>query len=386
MASVVKAHVLLVDDDEMVLRSYSRALATHGFRVDVAASGAAAMEALKKDPVDVVVSDISMPDINGLQLLSAIRRQDLDVPVVIMTGDPTLETAVEALAQGALRYLPKPVDMAVLAKVLHDAERLHKVAKAKRQALALLGGEDKLLGDIASLEGTFLRALASLRMAYQPIVSWPTRTVFGYEALMRSGEPLLPHPGAMLDAAERLGRVHDLGRRVRGVVGEALPSLPEGVLLFVNLHTMDLADDELYARDAPLTRAASRVVLEITERASLHAVPDVQVRVERLRRLGFRIAIDDLGAGYAGLTSFALLQPEVVKLDMSLVRDVHLAPTKRTLVRTLTTMCRELGMLVVAEGIETAPERDVLAEAGCELLQGYLFARPEPPFVVPSWG
>lgn len=222
-------------------------------------------------------------------------------------------------------------------------------------------------------------------MVFQPIVSWPTRKTFGYEALMRSGEPLLPHPGAMLDAAERLDRVNDLGRHVRGAVAAAAETLPQGVILFVNLHTRDLNDDELFAKDAPLTRFASRVVLEITERASLHDIRDVQARVERLRRIGFRVAIDDLGAGYAGLTSFALLQPEVVKLDMSIVRDVHLSPTKRTLVRTMTSMCKDLGMLVVAEGIETIEERDVLADAGCELLQGYLFARPAPPFVEPTW-
>ena len=96
--------------------------------------------------------------------------------------------------------------------------------------------------------------------------------------------------------------------------------------------------------------------------------------------MGFRIAVDDLGAGYAGLTSFAQLEPEVVKLDMALVRGVHQQPTKLTLVRTMITMCRELGMLVVAEGIETPEERDAIVDAGCDLLQGYLFAKPGPAF------
>jgi EAL domain-containing protein (putative c-di-GMP-specific phosphodiesterase class I) len=110
----------------------------------------------------------------------------------------------------------------------------------------------------------------------------------------------------------------------------------------------------------------------------------VRSRVQRLRELGFRIAIDDLGAGYAGLASFALLEPEVVKLDMSLVRDLHLSLTKQKLVRTMITMCRELGITITAEGIETVEERDALLEAGCDLMQGYLFARPGPPFSVPS--
>jgi EAL domain-containing protein (putative c-di-GMP-specific phosphodiesterase class I) len=155
-------------------------------------------------------------------------------------------------------------------------------------------------------------------------------------------------------------------------------------MLFVNLHTQDLLDDDLYDASRPLARIAHRVVLEITERASLHSVHDVQGRIGRLRSMGFRIAIDDLGAGYAGLTSFAQLEPEVVKLDMSLVRDVHEQPTKQTLVRTMIAMCSELGMKVVAEGIETPAERATIVELGCDLLQGFLFARPEvafPPIV-----
>jgi EAL domain-containing protein (putative c-di-GMP-specific phosphodiesterase class I) len=156
--------------------------------------------------------------------------------------------------------------------------------------------------------------------------------------------------------------------------------MPDGSMLFVNLHTHDLLDGDLYELDRPLARMAEHVVLEITERASLLHVRDVQSRISRLREMGFRIAVDDLGAGYAGLTSFAQLEPEVVKLDMSLVRDVHAQPTKLTLVRTMVAMCRELGMQVVAEGIETAEERDAMLNVGCDLLQGYLFAKPGRAF------
>ena len=97
--------------------------------------------------------------------------------------------------------------------------------------------------------------------------------------------------------------------------------------------------------------------------------------------MGFRIAVDDLpGPSTPGLTSFAQLEPEVVKLDMSLVRNCHLQPTKLTLARTMISMCKELGMQVVAEGIETAEERDAMAQAGCDLMQGYLFAKPGAAF------
>jgi len=101
--------------------------------------------------------------------------------------------------------------------------------------------------------------------------------------------------------------------------------------------------------------------------------------------MGFRIAIDDLGAGYAGLTSFATLEPEFVKLDMSLVRDVHKSPMKEKLVGSITSLCKELGMMVVAEGVETPLERDMLVALGCDLLQGYLLAMPGRPFPTFAW-
>jgi EAL domain-containing protein (putative c-di-GMP-specific phosphodiesterase class I) len=321
----------------------------------------------------------------GLALLERIRAHDLDVPVVLITGCPTLETAMAAIEHGALRYVPKPVDASKLRAITADAVRLHRLATAKRRALDLAGDDARLVGDRAGLLGSFGRALDSLWMAYQPIVSWSRRQVFGHEALLRSREPSLPHPGAILDAAERLARLNDLGRTIRARAGEPVASMPEGSMLFVNLHTQDLLDEELYDPERPLARVASRVVLEITERASLHGVRDIQGRMARLREMGFRIAVDDLGAGYAGLNSFSQLEPEVVKLDMTLVRDVHKQPKKLTLVRTMISMCHELGIQVVAEGIEVPEERDAIVWAGCDLLQGYLFAKPGPAFPAIVW-
>lgn len=155
--------------------------------------------------------------------------------------------------------------------------------------------------------------------------------------------------------------------------------------LFVNLHSADLNDDDLFRLDSPLAAIGDRVVLEVTERASLDSVKNVEDRVKKLRAMGFGVAIDDLGAGYAGLNSFTQLEPEVAKLDMSLVRDIDSQVKKRSIVRSMKKLCDELGILVVAEGVETPAERDVLVELGCDLLQGYLFARPERGFQAARW-
>jgi EAL domain-containing protein (putative c-di-GMP-specific phosphodiesterase class I) len=237
--------------------------------------------------------------------------------------------------------------------------------------------------DPSALEERFDGALAGLWLAYQPIVAWGARRTYGYEALLRTHEPTLKSPLAFFEAAERLGRERELSRVIRGRAAAVAP--PDGARLFVNLHATDLGDEELYNPESPLARIADRVVLEITERMSLDHVDDLDAKIARLRHLGYHIAVDDLGAGYAGLSSFAQLEPDVAKLDMSLIRDVHNKPKKQSIVRSLQRLCVELGIVLVAEGVETRQERDTLIGLGCDLFQGYLLAKPGAGFPIPDW-
>jgi EAL domain-containing protein (putative c-di-GMP-specific phosphodiesterase class I) len=380
-----KGRVLIVDDEASVARGYARVLRADGFAVELAHNGADAIASVKRGGCDVIVSDLTMPGMDGMQLLRAVRDHDLDVPVVIVTGMPAVESAIAAVEYGALRYLTKPVTAPALLQVVLTAVNLHRMAVLKREALAVIGEPDKVVGEHAGLEARFARALDGIWIAYQPIVCWSRREIYGYEALLRSTEPSLPNPLAVIDAAERLGRVHDLGRVARRGAVAPFARLPPNASLFLNLHPHDLSDDQLDVAETELSAVAGRVVLEVTERASLHHIKDVPARIAALRARGFRIAIDDLGAGYAGLNTFALLEPEVVKIDMALVRDIDSTPTKQSIVRSVTTLCRDLGMLCVAEGIETAAERDTLVAIGLDLFQGYLFARPDRPFPSPRW-
>jgi EAL domain-containing protein (putative c-di-GMP-specific phosphodiesterase class I) len=379
------AIVLLVDDDRDVLSVYAEILRQHGHEVDTASDGFSAIAMLGHRSYDVIVSDISMPGMDGLQFLRAVRELDLDVPVILNTGNPALETAVRAVEEGAFRYLLKPLATGEFEETVRRAARLHDLARLKRQSLELIGETGWALGDRAALEGRFARALDTLWMAFQPIVSLRTHRVFAYEALARSNEPTLSMPTEIFSAAERLGRVNDVGRAIRRSVAEALPRAPQDTLTFVNVHPLSLNDEDLYAADAPLSRAAHQIVIEITERVSLDGIQDTRLKVTALKALGFRVAVDDLGAGYAGLGALAQMEPDVVKIDMSLVRGVDSHPTKQTVIRSMTSLCRELGMGLVAEGVETTSERDTLAQLGCDLLQGYLFGRPASGFFEPQW-
>ena len=377
--------VLLVDDDPAVLRAVGRALRARGYDVITAQNGENAVHAITNRSFDVVLSDIGMPGMDGIQLLREVREHDLNVPVVLITGDPAVSTAIQALEYGAFHYLTKPVNNESLERVLDKAVHVHRLAKVKQQAAELFGNNSALGADRAGIEASFDRALQQLWVAYQPIVDTRTQRVFGYEALLRTNEPSLPHPGAVLDAATRLGRLEELGRMIRARAAEPIANAPDRGKLFVNLHVTDLLDPVLLSPSSPLTPIADRVVLEITERSSLDEVKDVRSRVAALRELGFSIAVDDLGAGYAGLTSFTLLEPEIVKLDMSLVRDVHQNSTKQKVVRSMTALAKDMGIMVVGEGVECKAERDALVDLGCDLLQGFLFARPGRPFPEVTW-
>ncbi|MGE0454929.1 MAG: EAL domain-containing protein [Vicinamibacteria bacterium] len=374
-----EGRILVVDDDAGLREALEETLRDAGYEVTSAGDAAGALETLASESLDAVVSDICMPGLSGMDLLRAVRARDPDLPVVLVTGSPSLETAIDAVALGAFKYLTKPVHGAELRAALDRAVGLRRVARLNRMALAFLGGEEQQRTQAgAALD----EAIRRLWVAYQPIVHASDGASFGYEALMRS-EGELATPTAILAAAERLQRLPDVGRAMRRAVAAGEPA-GSGTTLFVNLHPLDLLDQELLDPSGGLGRRAASTILEITERSALDAVPDIRARVARLRELGFRIAVDDLGAGYAGLSTLVSLEPEIVKLDISLVRGIGREPVKRKLVETITGLCRDLRILVLAEGIETEEDRVAGRELGCDLLQGFHIGRPLPVSAPPD--
>lgn len=368
-----QGRVLVVDDDPAMRRTCARALTHDGWDVVLAEHGHAAIELLRDRtvPFDCVVSDVHMPELDGFQLVAEIRKHDDDIPVLLMTGDPSLDGAVRAIDTGAVSYLSKPFDHENLLSAVARAARRHGIARMRRRAdshAATMSGANDLVA-------RFDNAIARAWMAFQPIVDIKNKRIFAYEALLRTEEETLKRPDVFIGIAERLDRIHELGRTVRAAVARAVAGVPMDALLFVNVHGLELTDESLFSRTDPLAPIASRVVLEITERIGLDAVAG-PTRVAMLRKLGYRIAVDDLGAGYAALGALATLEPDVVKLDMSLIRDIDRQPTKRRVVGAIATLCRELGSKVVAEGVETEAEAAVVIDCGIELLQGYFYARP----------
>ncbi|MCB9564552.1 MAG: EAL domain-containing protein [Kofleriaceae bacterium] len=372
-----KASVLVVDDDAAVLRAHTRTLARTQLDVVTASSGDEALIRLQERAFDVVVTDISMPGMNGIDFLRAVRLVDADLPVLFVTGEASLDTAIDAVELGATRYLAKPVEPEVLRASVASSARMYRSILRGREAASSSGLAILLRGE-AALEAAFDRALSTLHMVAQPIMSALTGSRVAWEMLVRTRSSELPHPGALFSAAERLDRVRELGRIIRAAVVDLLPLIPEDEMVFVNLHPDDLLDDELFDGSAPLAEQSFRIVLEVTERTALGHVDGLAERLARLRKLGYRIAVDDLGAGYAALSAVVAMRPDVVKLDMSLIRGVDADDVRKGVVSSVVGMCRMLGVWTVAEGIETEAELAAVTELGCDLVQGYLLGRPAP--------
>lgn len=219
-------------------------------------------------------------------------------------------------------------------------------------------------------------------MAFQPIVRAEGGDVFAYEALVRGADG----SGAM----SVLGHLTDQNRcafdrdsRVRAIAlaaGLGLAGADETALLSVNFLPNAVGDPELSIRTTLEAAEAaalptSRILFEFTEHEPIDP-GHLQAILRTYRAMGFRTAIDDFGAGYSGLSLLARFQPDVVKLDMGLIRCIDIDRVKRTIVAHLVRMAADLGVEVVAEGIETESEFASLRDLGVSLFQGYLCARP----------
>src|SRR5437868_803456 len=187
-AAANRPTVLIVDDDAGFARSCARLLGGWGYEVEMALEGGRAVQRAQERPFDVILSDINVPDMSGIQILRAIRLHDRDVPVVLMTGGPAIESAREAVECGALSYLIKPISTGQLRDTVERAVQLHLVARRERQ---ILHSTELHQRQIEALQSRFDRALDGMWIAFQTIVCWSTKSVIAYEALMRSVEPTM---------------------------------------------------------------------------------------------------------------------------------------------------------------------------------------------------
>ncbi len=219
-------------------------------------------------------------------------------------------------------------------------------------------------------------------VVFQPIVEVATGQVMAIEALVRCKDPRYPSPPELFEAAVQEDACGRLGRLIRDVAIDTCGP----TALFVNLHPQELTSRWLVKPDDPIAFHDHAVYLEITESAALtHFDLCLRVLKDLCRRTGAHIVVDDFGAGYSNLERVADLAPAVVKLDLALTRGIESHKARQIVVRHMVQMCKELGALVVGEGVETVDELRCLRDLGVEYVQGYLLARPAAPPPAHVW-
>ncbi|MCB9684153.1 MAG: EAL domain-containing response regulator [Alphaproteobacteria bacterium] len=377
--------VLVVDDDAMVLRGVAKVLSRAGYEVLTAVDVASALEYAEAAPIDAALVDYQLARESGMAVLSTLRQVQPRCVRILITGRSDSAVFVEAVNQGEVaKVLQKPFDGEKLLEGLDEA--FHRAAFMIE--VARTSGDEAAERDRQAVDEAIRPDLFA--MALQPLYDMRTGTprIFAYECLMRPKHGVLSSPYALLSAAERHERILDLGTlvlRVAGQILEQLPSVADGLpRLFVNLHPQQLADPQRLARDLSALRQPHRVTLEITEQASATRLDRWEESMKVIADGGYGTAVDDLGSGYSSLSILADLQPQFIKLDMSLVRNVHREPRKQRLVQLMTAFGEATGSLVVGEGVECEEEMQTLLDSGVPILQGFHFARPSEHYVPAS--
>jgi EAL domain-containing protein (putative c-di-GMP-specific phosphodiesterase class I) len=214
--------------------------------------------------------------------------------------------------------------------------------------------------------------------AFQPIVSVKDQMIVAHEALARGprGEPAV----SVLNQVTWENR-HSFDQECRARAIEQAASLAMRESLSINFIPNAVANPRLCIQRTLRTAAEcdfdlSRLIFEVTESEKLVDVEMLVKIFREYRKIGIRTAIDDFGAGYAGLNLLARFQPDIVKIDIDLIRDIDANMPKQIIVENIVSLCNKLGIVALAEGIETVAERDFLVSIGIDLMQGFLFARP----------
>lgn len=368
-----RGRILVVDDDDAVRRVIVGFLASE-YEIIQASNGQSALDTFRAQPFDVLISDIAMPGMDGVRLLQEVRELCEDVPVVLITGNPSIETAIGAVEHRAFKYVTKPIRGQELREIVEAAVQHHRIAVLRQQAFQVAQDTDR--NGNPELLARFERAFAALWLAYQPIADTRWK-ITGYEALLRCEESEFRNPVAFLAAAAELGRVGELLAKIRSLAPRPISSRP-GTLLFMNIDPPQLETGQLLTRGDLLAEMADQVVLELTERIPLSTIPDLEATILDLKSMGYRLAVDDLGAGYSGLGAFSQIGPDFVKLDRTLTSQVERNADKQQVIRGIINLCHDLGMKVIAEGIEDQDTFQSLETLGCDLFQGFFIGRPEP--------
>lgn len=314
--------------------------------------------------IPAIVEDSQLfPILKALAVTDALQiRAHLGVPIRLSDGSVFGTFCCYSRTPSSTLREADVTAMTQFAELIATILEQRVIAERARESTALL------LSDAIDTHALYI--------AYQPIVDLSTGMVAGFEALARFRCEPVRGPDQWFADAHAVARGVELELlAIRGAI-DGIGRLPPHAYLSLNVSPGTILSGELPGAlaDAPL----DRVVLELTEHAPIEEYGALEAALASLRSVGLKLAIDDTGSGYASFRHILQLDPDIIKLDQSLIRDIDKDHGRRALAMGLITFANETGCTIVAEGVETERELTVLKSLGVGTAQGYLLGRPGP--------
>jgi EAL domain-containing protein (putative c-di-GMP-specific phosphodiesterase class I)/FixJ family two-component response regulator len=382
-------NILAIDDDSDICELISATAEANGLHCIATTDPSAFFDALTPE-TSLIVLDLVMPGIDGVELLRLLgqRRCRADIVLISGVGKRIIETAEElAFAHGlsTVGHLEKPFRVTDLEEIL------------KKHAQSIAAPITRPKSSIAVDDTDLRKAIErdEFVLHYQPQIDIATGNVTGLEALVRWKHPDrgLIFPDDFIARLEELGLIDQLSLLVfdRGLTEMCKLADKSGLtpMLSLNVSALSLNDlkfpDTLAALIAAHGLSPQRIVLEITETGLIQNLTHSLDVLARLRMKQMQLSIDDFGTGYSMMQQLRNIPATELKIDRSFVGNMHCTESDRVMVRKTIEIGHELGMRVVAEGVETEAQLNFLRANGCDIAQGYLFSRPLPVNDLLGW-
>jgi EAL domain-containing protein (putative c-di-GMP-specific phosphodiesterase class I) len=380
--------ILVIDDEPNIGSLIADVAEVLGFSCTATTEASDFFEAL--DPnTGLVILDLMMPFIDGIELLRLLAEYKYHNGVVLMSGVETcvLETAEQlaaALGLSIIGRLRKPFSIAKLEGILRMYEDVPARVLPDTELVGILDEELR----VAVQQSDFV-------LHYQPQIKIATHEVIGFEGLVRWLHPKLGvvYPDRFIERLEQLDLIDQLGWIVLKIGIENWHCLAEingdAPTLSLNVAAHSLRDLTLPDRLALLLKQhnmpPAKLILEVTESGVLNHLANTLDVLTRLRLKGIQLAIDDFGIGYSMLQQLRRIPATELKIDKSFIHDMLTSHGDGVIVRNTIAIGHDLGMRLIAEGVETVEQLEYLSLHRCDIAQGYLIYKPQPLAVALSW-